>query len=119
VYAICEPSGIVLGAINLRLELPHQRGELGYWIGEPYWGRGYATEAVSALIRYGFDTVGLNRIYARHLARNPASGRVMAKAGMQREGAQRQHVLKSGRSKTWSATPSSEANSSRHPAPDT
>jgi len=97
VFAITEQNGNLVGALNLRLELEHSRGELGYWIGEPFWGRGYATEAVCAVIDYGFLTLGLNRIEARHLSRNPASGRVMQKAGMRHEGRQRQHVRKNGR----------------------
>ena len=97
VFAITEPEGRLLGAINLRLELPHRRAEIGYWVGQPYWGRGIATDALKAVIRYGFEALELNRIYARHLTRNPPSGRVMVKAGMQREGAQRQHFLKQGR----------------------
>jgi ribosomal-protein-alanine N-acetyltransferase len=97
VFAIAQKDGGLVGAINLRLELTHNRGELGYWIGVPFWGKGYATEAVSAVIDYGFSTLELNRIEARHLSRNPASGRVMQKAGMRHEGHQRQHVKKNGR----------------------
>ena len=62
----------------------------------PYWKQGYCTEAARAVLRYGFETRGLNRIGARHLARNPASGRVMQKLGMHYEGTRRQHVLKWG-----------------------
>jgi RimJ/RimL family protein N-acetyltransferase len=97
VFAITEQNGALVGAMNLRLEPNHQRGELGYWIGVPYWGRGYATEALTAVLDYGFTAFGLNRLDARHLSRNPASGRVMQKAGMQHEGHQRQHVRKNGR----------------------
>jgi [ribosomal protein S5]-alanine N-acetyltransferase len=70
--------------------------ELGYWIGLPFWRRGYATEAAAEVIRYGFEDRGLQRIYATHYPRNPASGRVMQKAGMQREGMLRRHVHKWG-----------------------
>jgi RimJ/RimL family protein N-acetyltransferase len=85
-----------VGAIGLSLQSEHARAELGYWIGRPYWHQGYATEAAAAVIRYGFDVLGLNRILAHHMARNPASGRVMQKLGMQREGLLRQHVWKWG-----------------------
>lgn len=71
-------------------------GELGYWFGREYWGRGYATEAARALIQFAFDNVGLHRVYARHFACNPASGRVMQKAGMSFEGTLKQHILKDG-----------------------
>jgi [ribosomal protein S5]-alanine N-acetyltransferase len=92
----CDPEGALVGALGLRFEPEHDRAELGYWIGKPYWGRGYATEAARALVQYGFDTLGLHRIYARHLTRNPASGRVLQKIGMTHEGHRRQHEKKWG-----------------------
>jgi RimJ/RimL family protein N-acetyltransferase len=67
---------------------------LGYWIGKPYWSKGYCTEAGKEMLRYGFIVLGLNRIHASYLSRNPASGRVMEKLGMIHEGTRRQHVLK-------------------------
>ena len=95
-FAITEPSEGIVGAISLTIELPHQRAEAGYWIGLPFWGRGYATEALSAIIAFGFSQLNLNRIHASHMTRNPASGRVMIKAGMHFEGCLRQHVMKWG-----------------------
>jgi RimJ/RimL family protein N-acetyltransferase len=97
VYAVTEPGLGLVGAVGLRIEPAHRRAELGYWIGVPYWGRGYATEAAAELVRLGFGTLGLNRIYATHLTRNPASGRVMVKLGMRLEGCRREHIFKSGR----------------------
>jgi [ribosomal protein S5]-alanine N-acetyltransferase len=94
VFAVTSESDGVVGAIGLHLHLAHRRAELGYWIGRPFWNRGYATEAAQALIAYGFETLGLNRINASHLTRNPASGRVMTKAGMTLEGILRQHMVK-------------------------
>ncbi len=85
---------LLIGAMGLRVDERHHRAELGYWIGVPYWGQGYATEAARRVIRFGFADLGLNRIYATYLTRNPASGRVMQKAGMQFEGIQRQAVRK-------------------------
>jgi ribosomal-protein-alanine N-acetyltransferase len=70
------------------------RGELANWIGKPFWGEGYCTEAAEAVLDYGFSVLGLNRIYAHHLSRNPASGRVMEKIGMRYEGCLRGHVKK-------------------------
>ena len=96
VFAITEASAGLVGAISLRLELAHERGELGYWIGIPFWGKGYATEATKAVIKFGFEQMKLNRIHAAHLTRNPASGRVMIKAGMTFEGVLRKHILKWG-----------------------
>ena len=86
--------GRLVGAIDIRPNSRHKKAEIGYWIGKPYWGRGYATEAARAIIRYGFETLGLNRIYALHFTGNPASGRVMQKAGMQFEGVLREDVKK-------------------------
>lgn len=84
----------VIGAVGLTLTVAHSRGELGYWIGREFWNRGFCTEAARAVIEYGFSGLGLHRIHARHLTRNPASGRVMAKLGMQHEGRLRQHTRK-------------------------
>jgi RimJ/RimL family protein N-acetyltransferase len=93
VFAITDGvTGELIGAVGLVLRLEHGRAELGYWIGRPFWGRGYATEAVREVLRYGFTSLGLHRIHASHFARNPASGRVMVKVGMRREGVARAHV---------------------------
>jgi ribosomal-protein-alanine N-acetyltransferase len=88
--------GTLLACVGLRLDPPHRRAELGYWVGRPYWGRGIATEAAAAVLRFGFREVGLNRIFATALVRNPASARVMQKVGMRLEGTLRQHVVKDG-----------------------
>jgi [ribosomal protein S5]-alanine N-acetyltransferase len=84
----------LVGATGLSIKIEHAVGELGYWIGVPFWGHGYATEAAIALLKFGFETLGLNRIQARHLLRNPASGRVMQKLGMTYEGTLREAVRK-------------------------
>lgn len=88
-----EDDGIV-GAMGLELCLEHRRAELGYWIGVPFWNRGYATEAGGAVLDFAFATLDLNRIEAQALTRNPASARVLQKLGMQREGVRRQHIVK-------------------------
>jgi len=90
-----EEEGLI-GAISLDLSLPHRRAELGYWIGVPFWSLGYATEASRTLIAFGFEELGLNRIEAHYLTRNPASGRVLEKLGMTHEGVRRQHTVKWG-----------------------
>jgi RimJ/RimL family protein N-acetyltransferase len=84
----------LLGAISIRPNTRHEKAEIGYWIGKPYWGLGYATEAARAIIRYAFETLGMNRVYALHFSENPASGQVMQKAGMQFEGVLRSDVRK-------------------------
>jgi ribosomal-protein-alanine N-acetyltransferase len=86
------------GTIGLReIDQDHLQAEMGFWIGVTEWGNGYATEAAKRIIRYGFEELGLNRIHAHHMVRNPASGRVLEKSGMQREGLLRQRVRKWGR----------------------
>jgi len=80
------------GAIGLKMDLPQARAELGYWMGVPFWGRGYCSEAAREMVRFGFEQLGLNRIHAHHFSRNPASGRVLQKAGLRYEGCLRQHV---------------------------
>jgi len=86
--------GRQIGGIGLRLEPQHQHGELGYWLGLPYWGQGYATEAAREMLRYGFEELGLHRIFASHFKQNPASGRILKKLGMRYEGCQREHLRK-------------------------
>jgi RimJ/RimL family protein N-acetyltransferase len=87
-------SGEVLGAFSARLHQTDQRSEIGYWIGVPFWGQGYTTEAGLTIREYLFRDWGLQRIFAQHFVGNPASGRVMQKLGMQYEGCLRQHVRK-------------------------
>ena len=95
VFAIVlRPEATLIGAVGLQITRDDQRGELGYWVGKPYWNQGYTTEAARALLDFGFEQLGLNRIHAWHFARNPASGRVMQKLGMTHEGCLRQHVRK-------------------------
>lgn len=98
IFAIASSNdGHLIGAAGLSdIDQEHSRGELGYWIGKPYWGKGYATEAARAIADFGFRDLGLNRIIANHFTRNPASGRVLEKIGMKKEGLLRQHVYKSG-----------------------
>jgi ribosomal-protein-alanine N-acetyltransferase len=87
----------LIGSAGLRdIDPEHLQAELGFWIGRDWWGHGYAREAAAAVIRFGFDSLGLNRICAHHMARNPAAGRVLLASGMQREGLLRQRVRKWG-----------------------
>jgi len=84
----------LVGGISMDINRTDEHGELGYYIGKPYWNYSYATEATQALIKYSFDVLRLRRVFAAHFTRNPASGRVMQKAGMSYEGCLRQHVKK-------------------------
>jgi len=89
-------TGELAGVIGLRFRPKHDGAEIGYWVGVPYWGRGYTTEAAQAMLRYGFEERGLKKIFGCHFARNPASGRVLQKIGMQYEGTLRAHTKKWG-----------------------
>ena len=91
-----QEDGQLCGGVGLRIDKDHSHAELGYWIGVPYWGRGYATEAARAAVDYGFGTLKLRRIYASCVTQNAASGRVLQKIGMRHEGCQRQHICKWG-----------------------
>lgn len=84
----------LVGAIGLTFDPEVQEAELGYWVGKPFWNEGYATEAAEAVLAFGFQVLELERVYARHMARNPASGRVMQKAGMIRDASAGPPVLK-------------------------
>jgi len=87
----------LIGAAGLRdIDAEHSQAELGFWIGVQSWSKGYATEAARRVVRYAFEELQLNRVYAHHMVRNPASGRVLEKLGMKREGLLRQRVRKWG-----------------------
>jgi [ribosomal protein S5]-alanine N-acetyltransferase len=88
------PGRELCGAVGLSIAESHRRAEVGYWIGVPFWGKGYATEAAKAAVAFGFETLGLRRIFAHHFAGNTASRRVLEKIGMRHEGQFRQHIRK-------------------------
>jgi len=81
-YAVTwSDDGVLVGAVGLRpVATAHEN--LGFWIGRPYWGRGYATAAARAVIALAFGLLDIDALAASHLTRNPASGRVMEKCGM-------------------------------------
>jgi [ribosomal protein S5]-alanine N-acetyltransferase len=94
VFALIEKQrGSFVGVMGLHPEPKNYLAEVGYWIGQPHWGKGYATYALRLLIQFAFERTDLNRVYARHFLTNPASGRVMEKAGMTYEGTSRQVVF--------------------------
>lgn len=82
-WAICLKDGLeLIGCISVIFE-DEMGGELGYWLAEPCWGKGYVTEAGRAVIDHVFSTCTLWELNARHLFTNPASGRVLTKLGFQ------------------------------------
>jgi RimJ/RimL family protein N-acetyltransferase len=88
-----EPA--LVGTIGLKdIDREHRQAEMGFWIGVEFWGRGYATEAAALVLRFAFEQIKLNRVCAHYMVRNPASGRVLQKVGMKREGLLRQRVRK-------------------------
>jgi ribosomal-protein-alanine N-acetyltransferase len=95
-FAITLRSGELVGAIGLHVVPAHRRAEVGYWIGVDRWGQGFASEALRAMLDFGFSTLGLNRIEAHVFPGNPASRRVLEKLGFRFEGLLRQHVVKDG-----------------------
>ncbi|EDL66428.1 acetyltransferase, GNAT family protein [Bacillus sp. SG-1] len=92
-----KTTGKLLGAIALSNNQSFKNGEIAYWIGEPYWGKGYATEAAHAILEFAFKEKNYHKVFARHFGSNPASGRVLRKIGMENEGELKEHVLKEGR----------------------
>ena len=77
-----EHDGEVVGACGLIVSDDRREAELGYWIGRPHWGRGYATEAARAAVAFAFERAGVGRVVALPLADNASSRRVLEKAGL-------------------------------------
>lgn len=91
--------GAAIGSIGFvpLSDVERVSAEIGYWIGEPFWGRGIATEALVAVTRYAIETHGLTRIFALPFAWNEASCRVLEKAGYVLEARLRRSAIKDGR----------------------
>lgn len=97
VFAIClkeKETNPVVGATGLVIDTQSQRAECGYWIGKDHWGNGICSEALPALLDFGFAQLGLNKITAECLIRNVASAAVLTKAGFVQEGHFRSHFRK-------------------------
>jgi RimJ/RimL family protein N-acetyltransferase len=80
-----ERDGELIGAVGY-IARDDAQAEIGYWIGRPWWGNGYATEAARTLMSHCFDDVGFKRLTCGHFYDNPASARVIAKLGFRRVG---------------------------------
>ena len=87
----------LIGAIGIHLDKLHLKAEIGYWIGKEFWNKGFVTEAVREIIRFGFQDLGLNKIYATHFPHNPASGKIMQNCGMKLEATLKQEYFKNGK----------------------
>ena len=97
VWAI-EVESEAVGSIGLQLQEDVERvsAELGYWLGEPFWGRGITSEAVRAVAAHAFDAFSLTRVYALPFADNMRSIRVLEKAGFVLEGRMPRSAIKGG-----------------------
>lgn len=84
-----------IGGIGLDVRA-HGQWELGYWLGEPYWNRGYASEASQALTNFAFERLGVERLVAGHYADNHPSGRVLTKLGFRYTVEAMRHCLARG-----------------------
>ncbi|MCH2182280.1 MAG: GNAT family N-acetyltransferase [Mariniblastus sp.] len=99
VFGICldeDQGASLVGAIGLEINPLDHHAEIGYWLSRECWGQGICTEAVEVIVRFGFEQLGLQRIHAICMASNPASGRVLEKNGLIKEGRLRNHIRKWG-----------------------
>jgi RimJ/RimL family protein N-acetyltransferase len=92
---VCEPDGDPVGVVNL-YDVRHDHGEIAYWLVPAAQGKGYATEAVSLLVEYAFETRGLHRVYAKAAAFNDDSRRLLERLGFSEEGRLREHLFLDG-----------------------
>lgn len=83
-----------IGGIGLHIDKNHNKAEMGYWIAEPFWNKGFAREAAKEILKYGFEELNLNKIFATHFLFNPASEKVLLKIGMIKEAEFKDHYLK-------------------------
>ena len=93
-----EVDGVAVGGIGIHLgrDVHRHTAEFGYWLAEEFWRRSIMTEAVGAFTDFCFDKFSLHRIYAEPFANNPASARVLEKAGFVLEGRLKNNVVKDG-----------------------
>ncbi|MDV2685560.1 GNAT family N-acetyltransferase [Alkalihalophilus lindianensis] len=94
-FAITDKvTGKLLGAIALTNNQRFNHGEMAYWIGQEYWGNGYATEAAKGILQFAFVEKNYNKVFARYFNSNSASGKVIEKICMKKEGILKEHVIK-------------------------
>jgi len=96
-FAICLGDAAI-GSIGIipGTDIYRRSAEIGYWLGEPYWGRGYATEAISGFSDWAFEAFDLVRLFAMVFTYNGASGRALERAGFVREATSRCAAVKNG-----------------------
>ena len=92
---ILRLDGRLIGSCGFVSLMPERNsGEIGYWLGKPYWGKGYAVEAARALVRFGFEQMELEGVGAKCFVDNRAGQRVIEKLGMKLEGTDRSEMIK-------------------------
>ncbi len=93
-----EADGVYVGNIGVHpaQDVYRKSAEVGYFIGRPYWNRGIASKALHLIVQFGFEQLGMKRLYACAFSYNPASARVLEKCGFQQEGISRMAVYKEG-----------------------
>lgn len=89
-------AGDLIGVVGLRANPEHEHAEIGYWVGVPFWSRGYATEAARAVVDFAFEVRGYHRVFGRVYCGNRASERILERLGMRHEGCLREHLLRFG-----------------------
>jgi RimJ/RimL family protein N-acetyltransferase len=91
--------GEAIGGTGLEIgeDIFRKSAEIGYWIGEPFWGKGFATEAIHLMTNYGFENLKLVRVWAGVFDFNPASGKALEKAGYLFESLQKSALIKEGK----------------------
>ncbi|MXZ91045.1 MAG: GNAT family N-acetyltransferase [Chloroflexi bacterium] len=97
IFAIASATEVI-GCIGMlpQSDVARLSAEVGYWLGEPFWGQGITTSALQALTEYAFTQLGMVRLFASVMEWNPASARVLEKAGYQYEGRLRKSAIKDG-----------------------
>jgi RimJ/RimL family protein N-acetyltransferase len=93
-----EVEGEAVGGIGIHLQsdIMRKNAELGYWLAEPFWGKGITSQAVQKMVEYAFITFDINRIYARPFGTNKASQRVLEKSGFKLEARIEKNIFKKG-----------------------
>ena len=91
-----KEGGKMIGGIDIQLKHSHDKATFGYVINRHFWGKGYMTEALHAVVDLLFTKLEVNRVEARHYTNNPASGKVMEKVGMKYEGTAKQAEMVKG-----------------------
>lgn len=97
IFAIRNKENLkLIGGMSIKIFIPHQKAEIGYWLGKSFWNKGLVTEALKTVINFGLRDLNLNKLFATHYPHNPASGKVMQKAGMHYEATLNQEYCKNG-----------------------